>query len=203
MIRLLVCAAASALALVVPGARAAGTASIDMTGVQAHLVDLDPTDAVRPSVTFDSAGGGSFLRLIGGFGADTVNIELAGPSPFSSLAGTTGGAPSAGASMSSSGDLFGSGLAVHGAAHTLGGHIAVGHADLQFFRRLQDDPLLPFTLSAHTELAFSGSMSGSVETNDTNHDVVLAEASLLLSSSPLPGQGRHPRSQTHPPAGRG
>ena len=185
MNRLLICTAVSALALVGSGARASGTATIDMTGLQVHLVDLDPTDGIAPSVTFDSTGGGSFVSATGGYGPSAVDITQAGASAFSSLAVTTGQTPAVGSAISLDGDIFGSGLTMHGSAYTTGEQLADASAEAHLFRLNKDSDELPFTLSAHTELVISGAMSGTVETNDTNHDVALAEVNLVLTRSLL------------------
>jgi hypothetical protein len=182
---LLHCAIAGVLALVDPAAQAAGTADVELSGLQVHLVDLDPSDGIAPSVSFDSRGGGSYLDATAENNSGSIaNVTRSGDSAFSSLSGTTGDTPHFGAAMTLTGDIFGAGLMAHGSAYTTGQEYGGAGADVWFFKVPgQDVSALSFSLSPETALTISGLARGSMSTTNPNSDALLAEALLAFSPS--------------------
>ncbi|MCK9684186.1 hypothetical protein [Scleromatobacter humisilvae] len=182
---LLFCTIAGVLAVVDPAAQAAGTADVELSGLQVHLVDLDPGDGIAPSVAFDSTGGGSYLDAIAENSSGNIaNVTRSGDRAFDSLSGTTGATPHFGAAMTLAGDIFGGGLVAHGSAYTTGQEYGDAGADVWFFKVPgQDVSALPFTLSPETALTISGLASGSMSTTEPNSDALLAEVLLAFAPS--------------------
>lgn len=182
---LLFCTIAGVLAVIHPAAQAAGTADVELSGLQVHLVDLDPSDGIAPSVTFDSTGGGSYLDATAASNSGSIaDVTRSGDSAFSSLSGTTGATPYFGAAMALTGDIFGGGLMAHGSAYTTGQEYGGAGADVSFFKVAgQDVSALPFSLSPETALTISGLASGSMSTTKPNSDSLLAEVLLAFAPS--------------------
>lgn len=181
MNRLFVFTVLGALALVGSAARATASASVDATGLRVQVVDLDPSDGIAPAVTFDPTAGRSYLSATGGYGADAAFDIRRGATAFSSLAVAAGPADGVHSAMSLDGDIFGSGLAMHGSAYSTNQSFADCAALASLFRTNDNDSdSLPFTLSAHTELEISVAASGQAQVDDTNHELAQAVVNLFL-----------------------
>ncbi len=109
-------AAVAAAALFAAGAACAQSSATSTIGLSFSLVDLDPTDGIAPSMTFDPDSRSTAIWGTDGAGGSTSSTQQ-GASAFGAVtsSGTLGGA---GGSASFSGDILGSGTQVSASAMT-------------------------------------------------------------------------------------
>jgi hypothetical protein len=163
-------AIAAALVLASAGAIASGTSDATLSDLRIQLVDLDPGDGIAPTVSFDSAGGGSFVAV--------ENTSKWGNGAFANIsAGITGGP--VGGTASISGNIL-SGLKLQTTAYT-NSTVENGFESEAFqFLKMADDSPLPFTLSANTRMVVSGHAVVNAETTLTKSDILGGEVFLAL-----------------------
>ena len=168
---------AAAILIACCSGASASTAEASLSGLHIQLIDLDATDGIAPSITFQSLQGGSFIAAESGTPANFLTDVHAGGAPFGSASSTSmQGLASAFAALS--GDAYGTGAAASASASSsLFG--AYGASTVQ----LGDGGIYSaFTLSPETRLVISGNASASVmSTIDDAHADTWASVFLKLT----------------------
>ncbi|MEP6789938.1 MAG: PEP-CTERM sorting domain-containing protein [Ramlibacter sp.] len=153
-----VVAAIAAAALVAVASPAlASTADATLSNFQIHLVDLNTSDGIAPSVVFQNFQGGSFVAAESGTSTNHFTDVHAGGIPFGDAASTSVlGTASGEASLS--GDPFGAGGTVRASATAS----QLGTFGASTVWLGDGNNYVSFTLSADTRLVISGDASVSV-----------------------------------------
>lgn len=198
-------ALAAAVASTLAAPSFASTAVAELTDFQVQLIDLDASDGVAPSVTFQNVAGGSFVAAESGAPPDVFTDAHFGGAAFAPASSTSArGGAAAAASMS--GDVYGAGAgAMAWTSAAQAG--AYGAATVQLG---DGSTVLPFTLSAQTRLVISADASASALStaddawasaflkltdvtglNDVSADGVYAEQASTLGASPFATTDAH------------
>ena len=173
-----------ALGLSSAGAWAAASSELTISNFRVELIDLDTTDGIDPTVTFNVVGIGSFVYA-GAYSTDpAASVDswvYTGPAIGN---GTATAAPSlfAGGLASLEGDaLSAAGAVVHTEGHASSDtRIALGEGSVNF---AHDGQLSPFTLSANTRMVISGEVQAMAMSSGGFQEY--ADSGLLMGLGPI------------------
>ncbi len=166
-------------------AGAQASASVTLSGIRFTLIDLDPADGIAPSIWF-----------IGRSSAD-AQIDAGGVGASSHLDATTFAAPvwatvpstaTNGATAWMLGDPYGPGATAHAEAFNAASPTGRSQASI-WFRDPATDPTsaFDFVLSPHTEVLMSGTVDGSVSSEQLHDE---ATASVFAQFYATTSHGR-------------
>jgi len=177
MTRSLLCAAVLA-ALLPPAAHATSVADATLSDLHITLLDLAPADGVAPSLTLDPQSRSVALAGAVSPGESTFWMQQGG-SAFGPVS-SSGAMDGIGGSASFAGDPFGAGatLSVH-AVGVPGFQVGTGEAYVD----TQPSGETSFTLSAHTQVTFTGLASVAWSASDSQASA-LGEIGLAFLQAP-------------------